>query len=396
MKKIILVFTVITFAILIVFLYVKVCGRGLDLSLPDESPQEEYAIDKLPGLKNSSIEWDERKLAIIAKLINMGFFGNVHSLVIIHKDRVVLEKYFQGWTRHMLHPCCSATKSFVSALIGIAIEKGYITGVDEKILSFFPEYSTIEHLDEMKESITLKNVLTMTAGFTWDERSIPYYDNKGNPNYENDAIRLELSNDFIKFVLDLPMSHTPGTQITYNGGCTLLLSGIIRNKTGQTAEEFAKENLFYPLGITSWKWECGPNEITLTSGGLYLHPVNMAMFGYLYLKNGTLNGKQIIPEYWVKESTSKHMIFDNVDEHVDGYFAYGYQWWRFTNNYFDRLWVGTPPKIIDIYQAQGLGDQFIVVIPHLNIVYVTTGWNPRKPWLRGFLFNACLAALKEK
>lgn len=396
MKKIILLSIVIIFTILIVFLYVKVCGRGLDLPLPDESLPKEFAIDKLQGLTNSSIEWDEGKLAIIAKLITMGFFGNVHSLLIIHKDRLVFEKYFQGWTRHMLHPCCSATKSFTSALIGIAIEKGYITGVDEIILSFFPEYSTVEHLDKMKKSITLKNVLTMTAGFTWDETSMPYYDNKGNPNYENDAIKFGLSKDLIKSVLDLPMSHPPGTQITYNSGCTLLLSGIIRNKTGQSAEEFAEENLFSKIGITNWKWETGPNEITLTSGGLYLHPVDMAMFGYLYLKNGILNSKQIIPESWVKESTAQHIVFENVDKHVDRYFAYGYQWWRFTDYYFDRLWIGSPPKVIDIYQAQGLGGQFIVVIPHLDMVYLSTGWNPEKPWLRGLLLNACLYALKKK
>ena len=348
MKKKILFFTTIIFICLVVFLYI-ICGRLPEpWGLPGESPQEEYAIDKLPRLKNSSIELNEGRLAIIVKLINLGFFGNIHSLIIIHKDSLVLEEYFKGGTRHMLHPCMSVTKSFTSALIGIAIEKGYIPGMEERMLSFFPEYSDVEHIDDMKESITLKNVLTMTAGFTWDETSVPYSDDKGNPNPENDVTKMKESNDWIKYVLDLPMSNPPGTKVVYNSGCTLLLSKIIKNKTGQSAEKFAEENLFNPLGITKWKWETIADEITNTGWGLSLHPVNMAMFGYLYLKNGVLSGKQIVSEDWIKESTAKNMVFKNVNKHVDKYFAYGYQWWMFTNYYFDNRWIGTTPKMNDI------------------------------------------------
>jgi CubicO group peptidase (beta-lactamase class C family) len=394
MKKKIFLLAVTIFIVLGVFLYLKIFGPTLPL--PDEFPQKEYAIDKLPGCDDYPFELDKEILAEIVNKIEVGDYGNIHSLIIIHNDSLVLEKYFQGWTRHMLHPCFSVTKSFTSALTGIAIEKGYINGVDEKILSFFPEYSDFENLDKIKESITLKDVLTMTAGFTWNEMSTPYYVIWRIPNPKNDAIKLGFSTDLIKSVLDLPMSNPPGTKLVYNGACTLLLSGIIKNKTGQSAEEFAEINLFNPLGITNWKWETGPNEITLTAGGLYLHPVDMAMFGYLYLNNGIINDKQIIPDKWVKESTAKKMVFDNVNKYVDGFFSYGYQWWGFTDDFFDRLWQGTPPRMNDMYTANGLGGQFIVVIPHLDMVYLSTGWNPQKPWLRGLLFNACLNAIKEK
>jgi CubicO group peptidase (beta-lactamase class C family) len=105
---------------------------------------------------------------------------------------------------------------------------------------------------------------------------------------------------------DLSITAEPGTKWTYNSGCTILLSGIITKKTGQSAEEFAKEKLFSKVGITNWEWETGPNGVTNTGWGLSLHPVDMAMFGYLYLKKGVLNGKQTVPENWVNESTSRH------------------------------------------------------------------------------------------
>lgn len=394
MKKKILLFIAIIFTVLVVFLYRKIVGPALPL--PHILHQAEYAVDNLSGADDYPFELDQKLLAEIVNKVEAGDYGNIHSLLIIHNDRLVLEKYFQGWTRHMLHPCFSATKSITSALIGIAIEQGYINGVDETILSYFPEYSDIHNLDSRKESITLKDVLTMTAGFTWDEMNTPYLLTWRIPNPKNDAIKLGLSWDLIKSVLDLPMSNTPGTKLVYNSACTLLLSGIIKNKTGQSAEIFAEKNLFNPLGITHWKWDTGPKGITLTSGGLYLHPVNMATFGYLYLKNGVVNGKQIVSEKWVKESTAQYMVFDNVNKYVDGFFSYGYQWWRFTDYFFDRLWQGTPPSVNDIYNANGLGGQFIAVIPHLNMVYVSTAWNPEKPWLRGLLFNACLSAVKEK
>ncbi len=252
----------------------------------------------------------------------------------------------------MRHYCNSVTKSFTSALIGIAIDQGKINGVDEKLLSFFPEYNEIANLDERKESITLENVLTMSAGFTWDEWSTPY----GHP--ENASTKMAGTSDWNKYVLDLPMNDNPGTKFVYNSGCTLLLSGIIANKTGQSAEEFAKENLFNALGITNWEWLTSPNEITNTGWGLFLHPVNMAMFGYLYLKNGLLNGEQVVSEDWVNESTSNH---------ID---PYGYQWWMIPN-----VFVETYPEADGAYYAIGYGGQYIFVLPNLNMVVVFTAEN---------------------
>lgn len=351
------------FTFSLILLCISSCCQPQSLPPPEETPQDDYLIDKLPGYVDQPLELDMEKIDVLVEDIKDGEQGKIHSLIIIHYDSLVLEEYFMGWTRHMRHPIYSATKSVSSALIGIAIEQGYISGVDEKLLSFFPEYDDIENLDTRKESITLENILTMTAGFSWDETSTPYYDECGNPTPENDAVKLEQSSDWIKYMLDLQMSDDPGTKWAYNTGASHLFSEIIKNKTGKSAEQFASENLFSALGITNWEWLKDPNGLSNTGGnygGLFIHPANMAMFGYLYLKNGFLNGEQVASEDWVKESTSAHIEWkDPALGELQGY--YGYQWW-----------VGREGNV---YFAHGYGGQVIYVLPNLKMVVVITAGN---------------------
>jgi len=322
------------------------------------NPQKKYAIDSLPGCDDCPSVLDEEILAGLVQSITDGDYGKIHSLIIIHNDGLALEKYFMGWSRDMLHHCYSATKSVTSALVGIAIDQGKIDGLDGRLLDFFPEHTAIANLDERKESITLEHLLTMTAGFTWDEMSIPYIDSEGNPNFENDAMKMWASDDWIQYMLDLSMRDEPGSTWNYNSGCTILLSGIIKDKTGQSAEAFAKKNLFARIGITDWEWETGPDGIANTGWGLSLYPVDMAMFGYLFLKNGRLSGKQIVPEDWVSESTRRHMSF------------YGYQWWVLPDNM-----ITGHPEANGIFYALGYAGQTIMIIPNINMVVVTTAEN---------------------
>jgi CubicO group peptidase (beta-lactamase class C family) len=358
--------TAATFIILVVASFFGGCS-SFEVPIPNESPQDAYAIDNLPLAPSNSL--DEEILARLVAQIRLGAFGKIHSLIIIHNDSVVLEEYFRGWTRDMLHPCFSATKSVTSALIGIAIAQGQIDDVDENLLSFFPEYAAIANLDERKESITLEHVLTMSAGFTWDEIFVPYLDSSGEPNPENSAVKMYLSDDRVKHVLDLPMSDDPGSRFVYSTGCTTLLSGILTNTTGQSAEDFAEENLFTALGITDWEWSAGPDELSDTGAGLELHPVDMAMFGYLYLHSGLFNGEQIVPADWVAESSAKHIAFKEPNSGED-LSDYGYQWWRFTDNS-----VEGSVEINDIFYASGYGGQFVFIIPHLNMVVASTAAN---------------------
>jgi CubicO group peptidase (beta-lactamase class C family) len=333
--------------------------------LPEETPQDEYAIDSLPGCDNCTTRLNQDKLIELAALIRLGLFGNIHSLVVIHNDQLVFEQYFQGWTRHMRHIMMSSTKSFLSALIGMAMDRGLISGVDEPLLGFFPEYTEIENRDSRKEAITLEHVLTMSSGLSWNETSTPYAV-LGSANPENDVTKMSQSEDWIKYVLDQPMSAEPGTEFVYNSGGSHLLSGILQNRTGQTAEDFCADNLFGPLGITSWQWSADPDGRSTGGWGLSVHPVNLAMLGYLFLHQGRYNGVQIVPEDWVAISTRQHITATLRDTEL----AYGYQWWRLS----DAV-AGQYLKVNDIFYTAGAGGQHVFVIPHLNLIVTTTAAN---------------------
>jgi CubicO group peptidase (beta-lactamase class C family) len=290
--------------------------------------------------------------------INVGDYGEIHSLLIFKDDTLIVEEYFRGYNRDDLHVCYSVTKSFASALIGIAISQGIINNTNGKLIDFFPEYSNMNNPSEWKNEITLHHILSMSAGFDWDEFTLPY------TNPENDVRRLINSSDWIKFVLDLPVVTEPGTDFTYNSGCSTLLGGILLNKTGMNAKTFGQLNLLNPLRIEHWFWEQGPNNITNTFGGLQLRPVDMIKFGRLYLQRGSWNDEQVIHESWIDFSTSTKININN-------YYEYAFQWWR----YSDASTTGQVLQTNDVFYADGWGGQFIWVVPHLNMVVVSTGGN---------------------
>lgn len=361
----------------------------------DNAPQPStYAIDSLTGAGTSPYTLDEKKLDELVSAIQAGDFGKTDSLVIIQNDGLVLEKYFRGWTRDRRHSCFSVTKSVTSALIGILLDRGEIPGLNEKLLSFFPGYQNIKNMDARKEAITLEDVLTMTAGFSWNEVSTPYFFGIF-PNLKNDMTRMLFNRDYIKYVLDKSMAADPGTVWTYNSGSLDLLSGIITDATGQTAEDFAAENLFHPMGITDWKWNKGSQGISETGAGLSLHPVDMAMFGYLFLKKGRLQGKQIVPEEWVAVSTAQHVAELKINDQAVN-LHYGYLWWIMPVN----ATIGGSLQLDEIYCALGYGGQCIFVIPPLDMVVVSAASNfdSASRMFSGFKFltDYILPAVKER
>ena len=290
--------------------------------------------------------------------IDLGHFGDIHSVLIARNDVLVLEEYFNGYDRNQSQLIYSVTKSVTSALVGIALQQGFVQSTDQKLLEFFPQYAIIDNLDARKQAITLENLLTMTAGLQWDEWSIPY----NQPG--NDATRLYNSGDWMAFMLNLPMTAAPGERFIYSSGVTMLLSGILQESVGTTAANFAASELFVSLGISNPPWDAGPGGITNTGWGLHSRPIDMANFGSLYLHNGRIGTKQVVLEQWVALSTKKHIATNN------GY-DYGYQWWRFR----DGSEVANLLRTNDIFFAWGYGGQFIFVVPHLNMVVVTTAGN---------------------
>lgn len=306
--------------------------------------------------------------------INGGLYQNVHGILIVKNGKLVFEEYFNGedldvtglafkyvyktFDRNTLHFQASVSKSFTSALFGMARDKDLIKSVDDPLFSYLPECADLKTVE--KDKITLAHTLAMASGIPWDESSYPYTDSR------NDMKAMLDSSDPIRFILSKNLVAAPGTRFIYNSGTTNVLGDIVRRKSGMLLTEFARRHLFSALGISDYLWMRFPrmNAMAVASGGLYLRPRDMAKFGLLFLQEGRWNGNQIISKEWVEQSTQAHIA-------VDPYWDYGYQWWLRTyraNSRDDRA-----------FAARGWGGQYIFVFPSLKMVVVFTGGNYSTP-----------------
>lgn len=283
--------------------------------------------------------------------IEAGNYGLIHSLLFVHDSKLVVENYYNGWDKNKIHDIQSATKSIASTLIGIAIDKGHIRSVNEKLPALLPTYSFNDD-DSFKKSITLKDLLTMSAGISWNEQQARYNE-EGNSLTDMYA----LNKNWTDHILSLPMSERPGTKFNYSSGASILLGAILQSRTQMPVTKFAEKYLFEPLGIRGYQWaeyfglaHCG--------GGLYLQSIDMARIGNLYCNQGKLNGKTIISSQWINESFKPRFGAGNKT-------YYGYQWWM----------IGSVFDFEPIPFAAGNGWQFIFVIPEFKSVIVVTGHN---------------------
>jgi CubicO group peptidase (beta-lactamase class C family) len=296
----------------------------------------------------------------------------LHGIVVIKDGRLVLEEYFSGedldlteglnyvnkdFDRDTLHSQASASKSVTSILLGIAIDQGLVRGVNETMLSFFPEHSDLKDGD--KDGITLEHMLSMSSGIPWDE-GYSYTDPR------NDLNQMFYGEDPVRYVLEKPIVAPPGSEFIYNSGTTNLLGEVVRRSTGLTLLEFARQHLLAPLGIDSADWIPFPNapHIAVASSTLYLRPRDMAKIGQLYLQGGAWKGERIVSEGWVTESARESIRVPPSSSPIAGLIhGYGYQWWRGTFSNGDT----------ETYFAAGWGGQFIFVLPDLDMVVVLTG-----------------------
>jgi CubicO group peptidase (beta-lactamase class C family) len=348
-------------------------GCGREASLTNDIKRHHYAApegtnDGWATASPGDAGLDTNLLAELFGRINGHAYKNIHSVLIVKNGKLAVEEYFPGqdsfgqyqtFTQDTLHEMHSATKSVNSILVGIAIDQHWIRGVDEKVSNFFPEYSDI-FTNKEKDAIRLKDLLSMTAGLSWDEATYPYTDPR------NDAVRMTGKADFFRYVLEKPMAAPPGTRFVYNSGLSLMLGEIIHKASGLRADQFAGRHLFEPLGITNYYWQKAPNGVVNTLGGLLLRPRDMAKIGYLFLNGGRWQGKQIVSQKWVEASTRRQVGAGQLPASclADGY---GYQWWLSSFHVAGRV-VGS-------FSARGRGGQFIIVFPTLQIVAVFTGWN---------------------
>ena len=264
----------------------------------------------------------------------------IHSILIVRHGRLVLDAYFWPFTPEMKHIVHSCTKSISSALIGIAIEKGYIQSVNQPIRDFFPELAA--GTDDLKKSITIKDLLMMASGLDCKDSFL--YGWAG-------LAAMAASRDWAQHVLDLPTVASPGSRFEYCNGVSYLLTVILQNATKMKALDFASAYLFGPIGIRDVSWPTSPQGVNLGYGAMQLKPHDMARFGWLYLNKGRWGDRQIVPAAWVEASTRRH-----IDATLFDY--YGYQWWVDSAGY---------------YAAVGYKGQRIFVIPDKDMVVVFTG-----------------------
>jgi len=259
------------------------------------------------------------------------------SVLVLRDDKIVLERYFQHEDSSHAHNTQSVTKSILSALVGIAIDEGFIQSVDQTAADFLPAlFSTVE--DFRMLDITLRHLLTMTPGFAEEDPS------KG------------LSLNLLSAAISSTLATEPGSTFDYNSISSHLVSAILTEATGMSTCAFACRYLLEPIGVTVDNWSRDAQGIYVGGAALYLTPRDLARFGLLYLNNGMWEDRQVVPSEWIAESTSWHA---SDSESPD--WGYGYYWW------LSRI------EDHSAYVASGYGGQTIVIMPDLDLIIVTTG-----------------------
>nr|WP_256124218.1 serine hydrolase [Paenibacillus chitinolyticus] len=306
---------------------------------------------------------DPEKLAELEPVIRSEY-SNINGVVIVRNGAIACERYYNGYGPEDTHHVASVTKSILSALIGIAIDTGFIKHVDQKVLDFFPEYVS-DAADSQKREITLRHLLTMTAPYPFEDWHEP-------------LDKMCMQPDWVKYTLDMLGQKGEIGTFKYSTAGAHLLSSILTRSTGKSAREFANERLFRPIGMKEIPdyemesfgfedlfgkkvrgWVQDPNRISTGGWGLTLTPRDMARFGLLYLNRGLWNHHPIISGTWVNESTA--MNANN----------YGYLWWLREE---DGVYA---------YSAIGDGGNVICCIPEKDLVVAIASEfvaHPRDRW----------------
>jgi CubicO group peptidase (beta-lactamase class C family) len=282
----------------------------------------------------------------LARLVKFGASNDMDSVLVTRHGRIVLEATYAPFRAGLRHRFYSATKSVTSTLVGMALADGRLDSTDHKVVDFFAD-RTIANLDDAKKAITVQHLLDMTSGLAWQEGV-----NGGAESY----IAMARSPDWQQFILDQPMTTPPGSRFYYNTGNSHLLSAILGKVTGRSTLDYARERLFGPLGIDDVLWRVDPQGVPIGGNDLYLQPRDMAKIGYLWMRGGLWEGKQILPAAWIEGVRSA-----DVDMHEN---------WSADMRYGRQFWV-MPRR--DTFMAVGYHRQLVVVMPGLDIVAVATG-----------------------
>ena len=274
--------------------------------------------------------------------------NRVKCLIVSCQDTFYKADFFLPGAETQTHDVMSVTKSVTSLLIGIAIDKGFILSVNEPIDGYIRPL--VNDLDSTKGQITIRQLLTMSCGLEWSEIPGP-----------SEFLQWYYSPDKLLYILNKPFASVPGESFNYSDGAAHLASVVLTQATNMTANEFAKQYLFTPLGIGDRVWTTDNRGFNYGGVRLFLYPDDMLKIGKLVLNKGRWGNEQIVSEEWINESSKFQISTENVIPYGS---SYGYYWWRATaNNY-------------NFFYANGHGGQFIVVVPDYELIVVaTTNWS---------------------
>ena len=336
---------------------VAACGAATRPSPPpvpisgDPAAIDDGWVCSTPGAEG----FDAARIASLSAAIAAGQYGGIDAVVIARNGRLCFDGYFNG-TPFDVHEMQSVTKSVTSALVGLAIARGAIVGVDQPVTALLPAFADAARTDPAKNAIRVEHLLTMSSGLDWDETSTA----NGDPR--NTLTQMNGSADWEAFVVARRAVEPPGSRFVYNSGGVILLGAILRLATGQDAAVFAAQNLFAPLGIRDQRWSRNPSrfEQVHTGGGLGLRARDAAKFGQLYLDEGTWAGQRVLPASWIRESTRARMSAPDYGA------QYGYLWW-----------IRRSAGGVDVSEAWGTRGQHIFVLAGLRLVVVVTAHDSR-------------------
>lgn len=285
--------------------------------------------------------FDAALLCAMGKGVIEGKLPQVDSIVVVRHGVLVYEHYeHPGFDASIKHAGYSMTKSIVSLLVGIAIDRGLIKDLDASVFSYFPEYADLRTPE--KDRITLRRLLTMSDGL----------------DSHDFFISMGLMPDPYRYILAKNLAREPGASFDYNNATTELIGAVLQKVSGNTIDVLATEDIFRPLGIDDVAWGSTDhlgNGNPTASTGLRLRPRDWAKIGQLVLNQGAWEGKQIIPASWITQSTTPYLKAWNQ-------LSYSFQWWRGRSQSNDRT--------IEWTAALGFNAQKIIVIPELDLVVV--------------------------
>ena len=314
--------------------------------------------------------------AIVRGILD-GTYKDVHSVLLYQHGRLVMEEYFYGYTVARPHQLRSATKSVVSALAGIAIDRGALSGVDERVLPRM-NYKSYANPDRRKAAMTLGNFLSMSSGLDCNDHS------DSSPGRET---VIDDAPDWVKATLDLPVINNPGSQGYYCSGGVAVVGRMTENAVHMQLPDFAQANLFGPLGISraDWIWNYNLTNANKEYAQIHLRPRDMLKLGIVFASGGRWHGRQVISSSWVHASLAEQSHVDDT--------SYGYFWWR------PYLNVGT--QRVDMTVAQGNGGQKVYLLPQYDLIGVFTAGDynsngsPPNKIMTGIILPALIAAQKR-